>query len=160
MKTVLTVAVAALFSTAALADHTVENAQAISRAAYRVADSAEAIEQDARYQLGGVLDPVTDDHRNESLREIFYGGRATHLAASDLYRAARNGFEPTDGDTDDHRGDDIRESYQRLRFQYDSLARSYSQCGFEVGPRLRYEFEGLVRTFNDLEWYVWGHRPQ
>ena len=126
-------AMATVLSAPAKADHASGNAGSISQLSYRLADTAESLERYAQMDGGwngpGPLsvnkseDQVERDqqqpldHRGENLWSLSLVARRLHLAASELYRAARwNGesvepfsaVEKSDeggSQIQDHRGD-------------------------------------------------------
>lgn len=143
-------------STAAFADHSVDNAPEIARASYRAAESAEMLEQEAfRDARGGVF----EDHRRDSLLELAQDARRLHLSLSDLYRAARDSFGGFEAvvTPEDHRGDRIRSEFARAEADFRDLQQTYySLNGYSISNRIHSIYNSVEGTFANLQWLVYG----
>ena len=185
---VLSLALSAMVSATALADHATENAGATAQLAYRLADTAERLERFACMNLGPQFNGLATkeagsavdhiggdevlDHQEENLGQLSMVARRLHLAASDLYRAARSGggFGPNrakvvgeEGGSalldHDERGDSIRNSYARTRFEYQNLRQYYANLAqYNINPNIHYLMRDINQAFINLEWTVNGIR--
>ena len=172
-----------LFAVPALADHAVDNASAIARSAYQLADAAEALEHDARGELGGHIHggavdnlAVADrdggitiqDHREDNLRGLSTVARRLHLSASHLYRTANRisgGWNYPNGGNDDHvtpqdhRGDQLRDSYARVSSDFRTLNRYWQQLQrYRLSHQIQRDYRWIQREMNSLNYSVYGRR--
>lgn len=174
------------FTAPAFADHASENRGSTAQLAYRLADTAESLERYSRGDIRGggfINNEKTEngaveaqgqeplDHRDQNLGQLCQVARRLHLAASDLYRAARwNGggvfpnsqIEKSDegGSTiNDHAGDGIRNVYDRVRFEYQNMRRFYANLApYVIDQNIHYLVRDIDQAYSNLEWSVYGIR--
>ena len=149
----------------AFADHASDNAAEIARLAYRLASTAENLEQASERDAGGWDDFRIEstaergaigvlDHRRDNLQQLYRTSRSLHLSASDLYRSSRGRFGPNS--PQDHRGDAIRGSYARVRQDLDQVRYVYDRLRGQCSQQVAYLVGDVLRAYDDLEWAVYG----
>ena len=155
-----------LMGTTAMADHASDNAPAIARLAYQVADNSEelayiansgnrrgpnfeSVELESSVFAENHDDgPVLEDHRHDTLRTLARAANRMHYAASDLYRSARRagGRRPGGIHHEDHAGDRIRADFRRVQQQWRQVSRSYRDLA-----RYGYNYR-ITRVYNSLRY--------